>query len=70
MGDKDAYRLPEQFLVPAITEAVSLLVISIVRPQHCMSVVGLSGTHLLRLNCRPELSLITLRTQPLGAESI
>ena len=31
---------------------------------------GLSGTHLLRLNCRPELSLITLRAQPLGVESI
>ena len=30
---------------------------------------GLSGTHLLRLNCRPELSLITLRAQPVGVES-
>ncbi len=29
---------------------------------------GLSGTHLLRLNCRPELSLITLRTLPHGGE--
>lgn len=25
---------------------------------------GLSGTHLLRINCRPELSLLTLRTTP------
>ncbi len=31
---------------------------------------GLSGTHLLRINCRPELSLITLRAKPNGAESI
>ncbi len=25
---------------------------------------GLSGTHLIRINCRPELSLITLRSRP------
>lgn len=31
---------------------------------------GLSGTHLLRLNCRPELSLITLREQSNGGENI
>ncbi|MGI9444455.1 MAG: metallophosphoesterase [Rubripirellula sp.] len=30
---------------------------------------GLSGTHLLRLNCRPELSLITLRALPNGVEN-
>lgn len=31
---------------------------------------GLSGTHLLRLNCRPELSLITLRAHADGVENI
>lgn len=31
---------------------------------------GLSGTHLLRINCRPELSLITLRVQSNADESI
>ncbi len=31
---------------------------------------GLSGTHLLRLNCRPELSLLTLRAWPDDVERI
>jgi predicted MPP superfamily phosphohydrolase len=34
------------------------------KPPTTMHVTrGLSGTHLLRINCRPELSLLTLRAR-------
>ena len=27
---------------------------------------GLAGTHLIRLNCPPELALLTLKSEPVG----